>query len=76
MSIRVRATAQGYHGQLREIDDVFDIQDEEAFSEKWMEKVDGSGRTVRRGAPATANSTGNNPAPKQPPRNPENDTLA
>lgn len=42
--ITVRATAPGYYGIYREEGAVFDIEDEKAFSKRWMSKdVDGTG---------------------------------
>lgn len=46
MAIKVRAIKKGYYNfLLREPGkpgDVFDIKDEESFSEKWMERVSGA----------------------------------
>lgn len=41
-SIKVRATAQGFLGKLREPGEVFVIDSEKAFAGSWMEKVDGA----------------------------------
>lgn len=40
ISIRVRATAQGFMGKLIEAGEVFTIESEAAFTPKWMAKVD------------------------------------
>ncbi|SAL47450.1 hypothetical protein AWB74_02133 [Caballeronia arvi] len=59
MGIKVIATAQGYHGQFREVGDEFEVENEEAFSDKWMEKLDG--KRTKRIAGSQAQTTGNNP---------------
>lgn len=59
MSIKVIATAKGYYGQFRDVGDEFEIADEQAFSDKWMDKL-GAARTKRISGGQT-NSTGNNP---------------
>lgn len=39
--IKVRATQIGYYEhKLRRVDDVFVIENEDAFSDRWMERVD------------------------------------
>ena len=60
MGIKVIAIARGYHGQFREPGDEFEIENEEAFSDKWMEKLDG--KRTKRIANSQAQTTGNNPA--------------
>lgn len=59
MGIKVIATARGYHGQFREPGDEFEVENEQAFSDKWMEKLDG--KRVKRIAGPSAQTTGNNP---------------
>lgn len=39
MTIKVMATRQGLYGQLREPGELFTIKDEEAFSKRWMKKI-------------------------------------
>jgi hypothetical protein len=39
-TIRVRATAQGFMGRLIERGEVFTVSGADAFTSKWMEKVD------------------------------------
>ncbi len=36
----VQATQMGFFGSLRSVGDKFVVQDEEAFSEKWMKRLD------------------------------------
>lgn len=38
--IRVKATAKGYYGQLREPGDVFAVKTEREVSSRWMERLD------------------------------------
>ncbi|WP_250533978.1 hypothetical protein [Caballeronia sp. AZ10_KS36] len=59
MGIKVIAIAKGYYGQFREVGDEFEIADKQAFSDKWMERVDG--QRTQRIAGVQNNSTGNNP---------------
>lgn len=75
MAILVRATAQGYYGQFREVDTEFEIDDEAAFHKSWMERVDGP-RSANKRAKPVAQTTGNNPGPKQQAADPDFDTLA
>jgi hypothetical protein len=60
MGIKVIAIARGYYGQLREVNDEFEIEDEAAFTDKWMERSDG--KPAKRAKPAQPQTTGNNPA--------------
>ena len=40
--MKVKATKTGFYGFVRVYEgDVFEIEDEKAFSSKWMEKIDG-----------------------------------
>lgn len=59
MGIKVIAIAKGYLGQFREVGDEFEIDDESAFSDKWMEKLDG--KRTKRIAGSLSQTTGNNP---------------
>lgn len=66
MGIKVIATRQGLYGHFREPGDEFEIADEQAFSDSWMEKLDKNGRPIpNKNTPrpaATAHSTGHAPA--------------
>lgn len=66
MGIKVIATAPGYYGQFRETGAEFEIDDEAAFHDSWMDRADG--KSQKRKA-AQMNMTGNNPAGALP-RNP------
>lgn len=65
MGIKVQAFRAGLYGHFREPGDQFEIADEQAFSDTWMEKVDKTGRAIpNKNSPrpaVQANSTGNNP---------------
>lgn len=65
MGIKVQATRQGLYGHFREVGDQFEIADEQAFHDSWMEKLDKNGRAVpNKNTPrpgVQAMSTGNNP---------------
>ena len=66
MGIKVQAFRAGYYGQYREPGDQFEIADEHAYHDSWMEKVDKNGRAIpNKNAPrpgVQAMSTGHNPA--------------
>ncbi|MDR5772081.1 MULTISPECIES: hypothetical protein [unclassified Caballeronia] len=72
MSIKVIATRAGYYGSYREPGDEFEIADEQAFHDSWMEKIDG--KRTKRIAGAGVQTTGNNPVGASKP-NPELDPL-
>jgi hypothetical protein len=59
MGIKVIAVAKGYYGHLREVNDEFEIENEEAFHDSWMERTDG--KLTRRAKAAQMQATGNNP---------------
>jgi hypothetical protein len=59
MGIKVIAIAKGYYGQFRESGDEFEIADDEAFHESWMERADG--KPMKRAKAAQPQTTGNNP---------------
>lgn len=65
MGIKVQATRQGYYGHFREPGDQFEIADEQAFHDSWMEKLDKNGRPIpNRNAPrpgVQAMNSGHNP---------------
>lgn len=60
MGIKVIALVPGYYGHYREPGDEFEIANEQAFSDTWMEKLDG--KRTKRIAGNQAQTTGNNPA--------------
>lgn len=66
MGIKVQAFRQGYYGHFREPGDQFEVADEHAFHESWMEKVGKDGRAIpNKNTPrpgVQAMSTGHNPA--------------
>lgn len=64
MGIKVIAIARGYHGQLREAGDEFEIENETAFAGVWMEKLDG--KRSKRLAGLQSQATGNNPIGAKP----------
>ena len=52
MSIKVRAKERGYFGdKIREEGDEFEIKNEQAFSERWMEKVGGKKKAASKSEP-------------------------
>lgn len=63
MGIKVIAHRAGFYGQYREPGTEFEIADEEAFHDSWMDRADG--KAQKRKA-AQINATGNNPAGAKP----------
>lgn len=66
MGIKVQAFRAGYYGHYREPgSEPFEIADEQAFSDTWMEKLDKAGRPIsNKNSPrpgVQAMSTGHNP---------------
>jgi hypothetical protein len=68
MGIKVIATAPGYYGRYREVNDEFEVADEQALHPSWMERSDG--KAIKRPKVAQPQATGNNPAGALP-RNPD-----
>lgn len=66
MGIKVIAIAQGYYGHFREAGDEFEVENEQAFHESWMERADGKG-AAKRARAIQSQTTGNNPAGAQEP---------
>lgn len=64
MGIKVVAIAKGYYGQFREPGDEFEVADEEAFHDSWMERLDG--KAAKRTKATTPQTTGNNPVGAKP----------
>jgi hypothetical protein len=60
MGIKVIASAPGYYGHYRESGDEFEVADEQALHDSWMDRVDG--KPIKRPKVAQPQSTGNNPA--------------
>jgi len=52
-SFMVRATQMGFFGSLREVGSVFAVHDEEAFSDKWMERLEAKEAAKAASEPAT-----------------------
>lgn len=64
MAIKVIAHRAGYYGHYREPGDEFEVADEKAFHDSWMERADGKqGKRVVGNAQQT---TGNNPLGAKP----------
>ncbi|MGF6738501.1 hypothetical protein [Paraburkholderia atlantica] len=64
MGIKVIAHHQGYYGQFREVGDEFEIENEEAFHDSWMDRADG--KQAKRTKAAGTQTTGNNPLGAKP----------
>lgn len=64
MGIKVIAHRQGYYGQFREAGDEFEIADEDAFHESWMDRADG--KPGKRPKGAATQTAGNNPVGGKP----------
>ncbi len=65
MAIRVKATARGYYGQLREPGDVFDVPDRAAVG-SWMAPLDAADAAPERGRKGRVAPPEPEAAPAQP----------
>lgn len=63
MGIKVIAHRPGFYGQYREVNDEFEVANEEAFHDSWMDRADSKAQKRK---VAQINATGNNPAGAKP----------